>query len=58
MVWCEIKPNCSDPFKIFGLSISGYNIISNILMIAIQSIRLEVSPIDAIQTSFGYHWRD
>lgn len=31
----EIKPNCSDPVKIFGLSISGYNIISNILMIMI-----------------------
>ncbi|NDD49467.1 MAG: disulfide bond formation protein B [Alphaproteobacteria bacterium] len=28
----EIKPNCSDPVKIFGLSISGYNILSNILM--------------------------
>jgi len=28
----EIKPNCSDPVKIFGLSISGYNIFSNILM--------------------------
>jgi len=28
----EIKPKCSDPVKIFGLSISGYNILSNILM--------------------------
>ncbi len=28
----DIKPNCSDPVKIFGLSISGYNILSNILM--------------------------
>jgi len=28
----EIKPSCSDPVKIFGLSISGYNILSNILM--------------------------
>ena len=31
----EIKPNCSDPIKIFGISISGYNILSNILMILI-----------------------
>ena len=31
----EIKPNCSDPVKLFGLSISGYNILSNILMIII-----------------------
>jgi disulfide bond formation protein DsbB len=30
-----IKPNCSDPVKILGLSISGYNILSNILMISI-----------------------
>ena len=28
----EIKPNCSDPVKLFGLSLSGYNILSNILM--------------------------
>ena len=31
----EIKPNCSDPVKLLGLSISGYNILSNILMIMI-----------------------
>ncbi|MAV98682.1 MAG: hypothetical protein CML81_02600 [Rhodobiaceae bacterium] len=31
----EIKPNCSDPIKIFGISISGYNILSNVLMILI-----------------------
>jgi len=30
--------------------------ISNILMIAIQSIRLEASPFDAIQTDFGNIW--
>ena len=30
--------------------------ISNILMIAVQTIRLEVSPIDAIQTNFGGTW--
>ncbi len=30
--------------------------VSNILMIAVQSIRLEVSPIDAIQTDFGTMW--
>ncbi|MFQ5782702.1 MAG: CopD family protein [Nitrosopumilus sp.] len=29
---------------------------SNILMIAAQTIRLEASPIDAIQTSFGTMW--
>ena len=30
--------------------------ISNILMIAVQTIRLETSPIDAIQTNFGGTW--
>ncbi len=30
--------------------------VSNILMITVQSIRLEVSPIDAIQTDFGMIW--
>ena len=30
--------------------------VSNILMIAVQSIRLEVSPLDAIQTDFGNMW--
>ena len=30
--------------------------ISNILMIAVQSIRLEASPFDAIQTDFGNIW--
>ena len=42
------------------MSITGIGIglifISNILMIAVQSIRLEVSPIDAIQTDFGIIW--
>ena len=42
------------------MSITGIGLvlvfISNILMIAIQSIRLEVSPIDAIQTNFGSIW--
>ena len=42
------------------MSITGIGLvlvfISNILMIAIQSIRLEVSPIDAIQTTFGNIW--
>lgn len=28
----KIEPNCSDPLKFFGLSLSGYNIISNILI--------------------------
>jgi len=39
------------------MSITGIGLVlifvSNILMIAVQSIRLETSPIDAIQTSFG-----
>ncbi|GIS73890.1 MAG: hypothetical protein CM1200mP11_1050 [Nitrosopumilaceae archaeon] len=30
--------------------------ISNILMIAVQTVRLEVSPIEAIQTYFGTIW--
>ena len=30
--------------------------ISNILMIAVQTIRLEASPIDVIQTYFGTIW--
>ena len=29
----EIEPNCSDPVKIFGLSLSSYNIASNLLML-------------------------
>tara|TARA_B100000575_G_scaffold46723_1_gene33865 strand:- start:2329 stop:2859 length:531 start_codon:yes stop_codon:yes gene_type:complete len=28
----KIEPNCSDPLKFFGLSLSGYNIISNLLI--------------------------
>ena len=39
------------------MSITGIGLVlifvSNILMIVVQSIRLEVSPIDAIQTDFG-----
>jgi len=42
------------------MSITGIGLVlifvSNILMIAVQSIRLEVSPIDAIQTDFGTMW--
>ena len=42
------------------MSITGIGLIlifiSNILMIAVQSVRLEVSPIDAIQTDFGSTW--
>lgn len=42
------------------MSITGIGLVlifvSNILMIAIQSIRLETSPIDAIQTNFGNIW--
>jgi copper transport protein len=34
----------------------GLVFVSNILMIAVQSIRLEVSPLDAIQTDFGMTW--
>ena len=30
--------------------------ISNILMIAVQTVRLETSPIEAIQTNFGSIW--
>ena len=29
----KIEPNCSDPVKIFGLSISSYNVGSNFLML-------------------------
>ena len=42
------------------MSITGIGLmlvfISNILMIAVQTVRLEVSPIDAIQTYFGTIW--
>lgn len=42
------------------MSITGIGLvlifISNILMIAVQSIRLGVSPLDAIQTDFGITW--
>ena len=42
------------------MSITGIGLvlvfIFNILMIAVQSIRLEASPIDAIQTNFGNIW--
>lgn len=42
------------------MSITGIGLVlvfvSNILMIAVQSIRLEISPIDAIQTDFGITW--
>ncbi len=42
------------------MSLTGIGLVlifvSNILMIAVQSIRLEVSPIDAIQTDFGTMW--
>jgi len=42
------------------MSITGIGLmlvfISNILMIATQSIRLEASVIDAIQTDFGFTW--
>ena len=42
------------------MSITGIGLglvfISNILMIAVQTIRLEASPIDAIQTNFGTTW--
>jgi len=34
----------------------GLVFVSNILMITVQSIRLEVSPLDAIQTDFGITW--
>ncbi|AFS83579.1 virginiamycin B lyase family protein [Candidatus Nitrosopumilus sediminis] len=34
----------------------GLVFVSNILMIAVQSIRLEASPLDAIQTDFGMTW--
>ncbi len=42
------------------MSITGIGLVlifvSNILMITVQTIRLETSPIDAIQTSFGTTW--
>jgi len=42
------------------MSITGIGLIlifvSDILMIVVQTIRLETSPIDAIQTSFGTTW--
>ena len=42
------------------MSITGIGLmlvfVSNILMIATQSIRLEASVIDAIQTDFGFTW--
>ena len=42
------------------MSITGIGLVlifvSNILMIAVQTIRLETSPIEAIQTSFGTTW--
>ena len=42
------------------MSVTGIGLvlvfISDILMIAVQTIRLEVSPIDAIQTDFGNIW--
>jgi len=42
------------------MSITGIGLvlifISNILMIAVQTIRLETSPIEAIQTNFGSIW--
>ena len=42
------------------MSITGIGLmlifISNILMIAIQTVRLETSPIEAIQTNFGSIW--
>ncbi len=42
------------------MSITGIGLVlifvSDILMIAVQTIRLETSPIDAIQTSFGTTW--
>ncbi|MDC1024200.1 CopD family protein, partial [Nitrosopumilus sp.] len=42
------------------MSITGIGLmlifISNILMIAVQTVRLEISPIEAIQTYFGTIW--
>jgi len=42
------------------MSITGIGLmlifVSNILMIAVQTIRLETSPIEAIQTDFGSTW--
>ena len=42
------------------MSVTGIGLalvfISNILMIAVQTIRLEASPIDVIQTDFGNIW--
>ena len=31
----QIMPNCSDPLKFFGLSLSGYNVISNIFILGL-----------------------
>ena len=42
------------------MSITGIGLvlifISNVLMIAVQTVRLETSPIEAIQTNFGSIW--
>jgi len=42
------------------MSVTGIGLmlifVSNILMITVQTIRLEASPIDAIQTDFGFIW--
>ena len=42
------------------MSVTGIGLmlifVSNILMIAVQTIRLEASPIEAIQTDFGFTW--
>ncbi len=42
------------------MSVTGIGLmlifVSNILMIVVQTIRLEASPIDAIQTDFGSTW--
>ncbi|NIP62557.1 MAG: copper resistance protein CopD [Nitrosopumilaceae archaeon] len=41
--------------KIIGIGIVLV-VISNILMLVVQMIRLEASPIDALQTNFGTTW--
>ena len=42
------------------MSVTGIGLIlvfiSDVLMIAVQTIRLEASPIDVIQTYFGTVW--
>ena len=42
------------------MSITGIGLglvfISDVLMIVVQTIRLETSPLDAIQTDFGNIW--